>query len=82
MKTIRLFALLLLCTGLFFSISSCAVTVRGDNGRHGGSHHHSNNPHQTYNTNPGEANGSHNNSNNPHNNNSTNPGKSKGSDKK
>jgi len=81
MKTFRALAMLLLCMGLLFSTSSCAVFVTRDNGHHRGWHKNPNNPHHSYSTNPGKSKGSYKNQNNPHHPNSTNPGKSKGSHK-
>jgi len=75
MKTIRVLALLIVCIWFIISISSCAVTVRGDNGHHARHHHN-----ETYTVYPGSSGGSHEKHNNPHNYNSTNPGKAKGSE--
>lgn len=58
MKTFRTLALLVLCVGFLFSITSCAVLVVPDNGRHAtykhdnGNHYgwfkNSKNPHNPY----------------------------------
>jgi hypothetical protein len=48
MKKIIKITLLLLCTGLFISLTSCAVLVpapKKDNGKHKGWYKNSNNPH-------------------------------------
>lgn len=74
MKTIRVLALLIVCIWFIYSLSSCAVTVRGDNG-HRGRHHHT----ETYSVYPGSSGGSYEHKNNRHKENSTNPGKAKGS---
>ena len=53
MKTVRRLPILIFCLTLLLSMSSCAVLVRNDNGRHKGWNKNSNNPHHTQSTNPG-----------------------------
>jgi ABC-type nickel/cobalt efflux system permease component RcnA len=74
-KIIKISAIIIVYLGFMMGISSCAVFVRENPG------HHSHNPHQSYNSNPGKAKGKEHNSNNPHNYNSSNKGHSEGKDK-
>jgi hypothetical protein len=55
MKVFRIIAILVLCLGLLFSITSCVVYDKDDNGRHSGWHKNSNNPHHSNSTNPGKS---------------------------
>lgn len=57
MKIFKQLALAVLCAGFLFSLTSCAVMVRKDNGKHKGWYKNSNNPHHPFSTNPGKAKG-------------------------
>lgn len=54
MKT---FIILILCIGLLFSMSSCVVVAKSDNGKHKGWYKNPNNPHNPNSINPGKSNG-------------------------
>lgn len=57
MKNFKAIAIIVFCIGLLFSISSCAVRVNHDNGKHKGWYKNSNNPHHPHSTNPGKHKG-------------------------
>jgi len=57
MKTFRIVVMLMMCLGFLFSISSCTVFVKSDNGQHKGWYKNSNNPHHNNSTNPGKSKG-------------------------
>jgi hypothetical protein len=57
LKLFKIFTVLILCAGLIFSTSSCAVYVKDDNGQHKGWNKNSNNPHHSNTTNPGHTKG-------------------------
>jgi len=56
-KTIRTIVLLVFCIGFLYSLTSCAVLVVKDNGKHKGWYKNSNNPHHPSTTNPGHNKG-------------------------
>jgi hypothetical protein len=56
MKHIRILLFLTIIAGYLFSISSCAVALKTDNGSHKGWYKNSNNPHHPETTNPGKEN--------------------------
>jgi hypothetical protein len=76
MKTLRVIGLLIVCIWFIISISSCAVTVRGDNGHHGRKHHN-----ETYVVYPGGPGGHYEHKNNPAHYNKSNNGHSGHKDK-
>lgn len=90
MKTFRtipaLLVTLVLCMGLLFSATSCAVVVKRDNGIQRGHHRNPNNPHHNYSASPKRDKGIrkewHKNPNSPRHAKSINPGKSKGKPRK
>lgn len=55
MKLFRTIATILLCMGLLFSTSSCAVFVTKSNPNHHGWFKNPHNPHNPYSTNPGHS---------------------------
>ena len=57
MKTFRAVAILFLCLVLLFSVSSCIVFLKKDNGNHRGWYKNQNNPHNPNSINKGESNG-------------------------
>lgn len=57
MKIIRKIIVIILCAGLLFGYTSCAVFVVKDNGKHKGWYKNSNNPHHPKSTNPGHSKG-------------------------
>lgn len=57
MKHNKIFLFLAIMVWLLFSISSCAVSLKTDNGNHNGWYKNSNNPHHPNATNPGKENG-------------------------
>jgi hypothetical protein len=57
MRTLKKIAILLLCTGLLFSTSSCVVLVKKDNGKHKGWFKNPNNSHNPISKNPGMSKG-------------------------
>jgi len=50
MKIFKGLVILVLCTGILLSASSCVVYMKGDNGRHKGWFKNSHNPHHPYTT--------------------------------
>ncbi len=57
MKPFRTVIILALCAGLLFSVTSCTVFVKKDNGKHKGWFKNPNNPHNQDSTNPGKSKG-------------------------
>jgi len=59
MRPFKIISLLVICIGILFGSTSCAVNLKHDNGKHKGWYKNSNNPHHRQSTNPGKAEGKH-----------------------
>jgi hypothetical protein len=59
MKSFKTIAALVLCIGFLFSVTSCVVFVKKDNGEHKGWYKNTNNPHNPHSTKPEKDNDKH-----------------------
>jgi ABC-type oligopeptide transport system substrate-binding subunit len=57
MKTLKAFAIIVLCSGLLFGSTSCAVFITENSDQHKGWFKNPNNPHHPFSTNPGQHKG-------------------------